>query len=462
MSNSAPSLSLPMILRVVIGPALAGVMFAMAFAPTMIRPMAFSGLLLLMTSLKGLSPMHARRAGFIFGAVAYGIGLSWFWNLFGWFSVALIGLLALYTMQFGWGSAVIQRQSWSPVIKVIVTACLWTGIEFARSELLPLNFPWMTIGHALDTRDTAELLSYIGVYGVGLIVMLIASVIQQGRDAWPVTLFIVGLLFIPSKDEKPVPNLTVAAIQSESADFDDFLEKTKALTKRAAIVVWPEQSEPFDLWASELHRKQLLELTAKGYNIVLGTRQQEKGAAWSNIALTVTPVGKAGIHAKKHTVHFFDDGTPGITAVPVNLSQGKVGTPICYDCDYQDVVRHMTLAGAEFFAVPSMDVASWSLKQHLQHAVLMRIRAAENGRWMIVAASSGVSQIIDPMGRQRDTIPPLRDGVLEGAVGRGTHLTFFTRIGWLFPWVALVTACLALLTTRRTQKPVEPTSALAE
>jgi apolipoprotein N-acyltransferase len=195
---------------------------------------------------------------------------------------------------------------------------------------------------------------------------------------------------------------------------------------------------------------------------VLGTQEKGSGRAWSNIALTVNGAGKQGTHAKQHTVHFFNDGTPGITAVPVNLSQGKMGTPICYDCDYQDVVRHMTLAGAEFFAVPSMDVASWSLKQHLQHAALMRIRAAENGRWMIVAASSGVSQIIDPMGRQRESITPLRDGVLEGAIGKDTQLTFFTRIGWLFPWMALVTAGLFLLTVWRTQKPVEPFSALAE
>jgi apolipoprotein N-acyltransferase len=217
MSNSAPSLSLPMILRVVIGPALAGVMFATAFAPTEIRSMAMAGPLVLMLSLIDLSPAQARRAGFIFGAVAYGIGLSWFWNLFGWFSLALIGLLALYTMLFAWGNAVIQQQAWPAVAKVIVTACLWTGIEFARSELLPLNFPWMTIGHALDSRDSAELLSYIGVYGVGFIVMLLVSAIQQGRDAWPVLVALLGLALIPSNDDKPMPTMSVAAIQPATA-----------------------------------------------------------------------------------------------------------------------------------------------------------------------------------------------------------------------------------------------------
>jgi len=121
----------------------------------------------------------------------------------------------------------------------------------------------------------------------------------------------------------------------------------------------------------------------------------------------------------------------------IDTPLGRMGTPVCFDCDFQDVVRHMTLDGAEFFAVPSMDAAHWGEKQHIQHAQLFRLRAAENRRPFIVAASSGVSQIINANGWPTQRIPPLVEDVLNGRIIPEKGLTFFTRWGWLTPWLAL-------------------------
>jgi apolipoprotein N-acyltransferase len=87
--------------------------------------------------------------------------------------------------------------------------------------------------------------------------------------------------------------------------------------------------------------------------------------------------------------------------------------------------------------VPSMDAARWGVWQRLQHAELFRIRAAENARWMLVASSSGITQIIDPNGHVHASLPPLKDGVLTGVLQRSTKQTFYTRFGWLAPWFML-------------------------
>jgi apolipoprotein N-acyltransferase len=93
----------------------------------------------------------------------------------------------------------------------------------------------------------------------------------------------------------------------------------------------------------------------------------------------------------------------------------------------------MTAAGAEMFAVPSMDAIHWSERQHVQHAELFRHRALENGRWMAVCATSGVTQIIDPHGNRRATIPLMKDGVLVSEIFPRREMTFYTRLGWRFP-----------------------------
>ena len=152
-----------------------------------------------------------------------------------------------------------------------------------------------------------------------------------------------------------------------------------------------------------------------------------------------------GIHNKVHTVHFFDDGIPGITADVIETDHGKIGTPICFDCDYEGVARRMTASGAQLFMVPVMDAISWTRRQHDQHAELFRIRAAENGRWMFVCATSGVSMAIDPHGHLHGRLGALEQGTLVASVKGETRITAYTRFGWLAPWMILGVAVLGWL-----------------
>jgi apolipoprotein N-acyltransferase len=248
--------------------------------------------------------------------------------------------------------------------------------------------------------------------------------------------------------------LRIAGLQLEEWTLHEFLEGTRQLPADIPYVVWPEYALPYDLRADRRDWPLVQALCReRGITLTLGTQSRPgNGDAWRNIALTLDATGVRGEHQKVHTVHFFNDGLPGATALPVLTDHGSIGTPICFDGDYEGVIRRMTAAGAELLVTPSMDAKSWSARQHDQHAELFRIRACENGRWMFVCATSGVSQVIDSNGHVHARLSALVEGSLIGTLKRESQLTFYTRCGWLAPWCVLGTAALcwlALLLPRR-------------
>ena len=96
-----------------------------------------------------------------------------------------------------------------------------------------------------------------------------------------------------------------------------------------------------------------------------------------------------------------------------------------------------------------MDAKKWTARQHEQHAQLFRHRAAENGRSLAVASSSGVTQIIDPRGHVRARLPNMTEEVLTGFLTPQSHLTFFQLAGWLFGPVSLALSVVLVLFTFR-------------
>lgn len=64
---------------------------------------------------------------------------------------------------------------------------------------------------------------------------------------------------------------------------------------------------------------------------------------------------------------------------------------------------------------------------------------------MLVCATSGVLQVIDPHGQVHARLPALAQGTLLGTLRRESRLTFYTRCGWLTPWVLLGLAAVCWL-----------------
>lgn len=424
-----------------------GAVYSLAFPPLGWRWLVVPGIVGLLFALRGLQGTRARAIGFIHGMVAYGIGVSWLYEIFGGMVVMLWCVLAAFTALFAEMQCRAVRKGVVGWQLAIFTALNWGAWEFVRAELFPLRFPWMTPGLAIGPN---VLVPWIGVYGVGVIVMLAAGLIatEKCKSAAAILVALGGCVFLnrraPLPGENDPGSVKVAGLQLEGVSLTSYLEGTREITPGTDLVVWPEYSVPFDIRTSKRDWKLLQDLVAeKDITLTFGTRVgPDPENRWRNIALTVDPSGVLGEHTKVHPVHFFDDGTPGKTTLPVTTRHGKIGTPICFDCDYEDVVRGMTAAGAEMIVAPTMDAEKWSARQHDQHAELFRMRACENGRWLFVVATSGVSQIIDSKGHLHARLDALKQGPISGIMKRETPLTFYTHTGWLTPWCVLVLSAI--------------------
>lgn len=440
---------------------LSGAVYALAYPPLGWGWLVVPGLAGLLAALHGQCGTQARAIGFLHGMAAYAVGFSWMTHIFGGLVLPLWAVHAAFTALFaemqgraglrgicGWRLAAFTAVNW----------CAW---EFIRAELNPLSFPWMTVGLALGPN---RMLPWIGVYAAGLPVVLVAAlgVARNWPAAAAVTLALV--LTISAERRCPPPGaddplaLRIAGLQLEGVSVNDYLAATRQLPAGIPYVVWPEYALPYDLRHDRRDWPLVQDLCReRGITLTLGTQSRPaNGDEWRNIALTVDPTGVRGEHNKVHTVHFFNDGIAGTTARPVLTDHGVVGTPVCFDGDYEGIVRRMTAAGAEVFVVPSMDAKSWSARQHDQHAELFRIRACENGRWMFVCATSGVSQVIDPHGRVHASLPALAQGPLVGTLKRESRLTPYTRGGWLAPWMVLGAAALWWISLRKTEDSNPP------
>lgn len=448
---------------------LALVLLSATILPLCFPPFGWWPLVLLTFSLLFLATMNTtpRRGfylGLLHGIIGYGITLYWLFHIFSSAAIPLFAILALFTAFFCLLFNYLSKRTKSPVLNVLLAATLWTAIEFYRSELFFLRFPWITPGSALGPTFLSPIL---GVYGTTFLVITASAGFMRRRTiplAFLLSLCVMCLgLFRPGlvePDEKE--RIAITVVQSEECFLESYVALTRTAHKESPdLIVWPEYSLPYDVRKNVDDFATLTNLCAEMDAIlVVGTQTivGPGGKDWHNTALTLDQRGVLGEYYKARPVHFFNDGIPGRSAKPIQTDLGAFATPICFDCDYSEVARRMAKLGAEYFAVPSFDAESWSVNQHLQHALLFKLRAAENGRWLACAASSGVSQIIDPHGNVRRSLPPMETGVLTYHIGRSRRRTIFTRVGWLFPWLTLGCSAILLayaaitLITQRTRK----------
>jgi apolipoprotein N-acyltransferase len=427
---------------------------------------------------------------------------------------AIFGLpayLALFTA-FGFALA---RLLWTrDATRILALAASLTVSEWLRSQVLT-GFPWNTLGYALtEPLALAQTASLIGLWGLTFLsVAIFASPAvlidgtSRGRKPWiaPVAALSVliamgafGAVRLSREPTRMLPKVRLRIMQpnlQQDARFNysakaEVMQKYLALSDRssgpqstgvrdATVLIWPESAFPFFLTREPEAMAQIATLLPKGTVLITGSVRAPDlppgtriTRAYNSIYVVAHDGSVLSVYDKLHLVPFgeylpFQDwmeavGLQQLTKVQGGFIPGTVrrtmevpNAPrvlplICYEAIFPDTVANhgdrpgwiVNVTNDGWFGI------STGPYQHLQQA---RLRAIEQGLPVVRAANTGISAVIDPLGRVVARLGLGIEGVLDSTLPAANPPTVYARAGDI-PAAIMVTLALIVVIRRRMAK----------
>lgn len=258
------------------------------------------------------------------------------------------------------------------------------------------------------------------------------------------------------------------------AIFDNYLRMTQhAVARGVDLVLWPESSIPLFIFADDRAAADEIRTIARDARIpiLVGSDEIERGVPvkYYNSAYLVRPDGSTGgVYRKIHLVPFGEyvplkralffaaplveavsDFSPGESAVLLPVDGHRLSTAICYEIVYPDLVRRFVAAGSELLTTITNDAWFGETSAPYQHFAQASMRAVENGRYLVRAANTGISGIVDPYGRVAAQSRIFEPSVIVGEARFLSTTTIYTRIGDLLAYVSTLLTVVMLVARRK-------------
>ena len=405
-----------------------------------------------------------------------GLGDAAGWAVFLLFAVAK----ALHMGVFGALAGVLMRRWWAaPSV-----AALWVAVEVTHG---PLGFAWLALGNAgVDMGIPMRLAPFTGVYGLSFVFALMAAALALaviGRPRvqllWLAPILLLTLLpALPPAQRGRETALLVQPRISETeqwtaASIDAMQRRQVMLSLRGAlaepgqppsIIVWPEVPAPLYYFEDAVLRGYVdnLARTAKAH-VLLGIVAHTPGGAPLNSAALVSPEGvPVSRYDKVNLVPFGEfvpwpfgfankistelgDFAAGSRVVVSPVGTHKIGTFICYESVFPGFVRKFVAGGAEVLFNISNDGWFGKSAAREQHLSMVRMRAAENRRWILRSTNDGITATIDSAGRLRGTLPKYTEATSLTGFSYLRAQTVYTKFGDWFPLLCAMLAVLGLV-----------------
>jgi apolipoprotein N-acyltransferase len=375
----------------------------------------------------------------------------------------------------------------------------WVVAEYFKTYSIT-GFPWNLIGYSqVGFLPAIQIADITGVYGVTALVVLVnatlALAILQFRSAdkqllrpliiaSSIIIVAFGYGFVQlSLGDGGEDEFQVALIQDDldnggrlstdqNALFEYYVDASRqAAAEGADVILWGEGSLLFlDMWGEAdgtpggFYEQYVLSLPKDdNFWLLMGSNDYiAEEQTISNIAITIAPDndGKpSGRYAKNHLTPFgeyvpftfifgwvskmvpeISSFVAGESLNTMPLMQGRVGTAICYEIIFPDLVRRFAYQGATVLATISNDAwfgRSAANDQHFDNAIM---RAVENRRYLLRCAVSGVSGIVTPTGNVTARSETYIKETVTGSAAMRRDVTFYSAFGDVFAWACILLA----------------------
>ncbi|MGC2788370.1 MAG: apolipoprotein N-acyltransferase [Roseiarcus sp.] len=403
--------------------------------------------------------------------------------------VALPAALAVFP---GAGFA-LARLLWSPGPLRIFALAFGLGVaEWARG-LLFTGFPWNDLGMALGVNLTlAQTASLVGLHGLTFLTIAIFAApatlwrVSDSRfDPAPTIVAALALVLMAAFGEfrlmapgsATVPGVKLRLIQPNVAQDDvsfgpensqAILRRYLDLSERATApdssgirdvthLIWPESAFPFILSRDPLALSEIVDFLRDGATLITGAARREDGDGPPRYFNSIEIVGRNGLSAqrydKQHLVPFGEyvpfasllewAHIAQMVDIPGGFEPGSgrrilhiPGLPdamplICYEAIFPiEVGDLVSRAERPGWLLNVTDDAWFGLTPGpYQHFAQARLRAIELGLPLVRDANTGISAVLDGLGREIAVAPLGAEGVVDAELPVALAPTLQSRLG---------------------------------
>ncbi len=463
-----------------------GVAATFSFAPYGLWWLAPVTLAMLFLVWLDCTPKQAFLRGWAFAAGLFGVGTIWIhhsMSVFGgmalplalFLAILLASLLALFYATAGFIAVRISAQA-SLQAKLIASALAFVAMEWLRSWVLT-GFTWLTAGFSQIDSPLSAFAPIGGVLLVSLLsavtAALLVLIIKGERFQQITATIVIALIWISGgllgdkewtrasgkplkvtllqanipQDQKWLPQMLEPTLQYYTGESMKHLDSDLILWPESAITALKQRVD--EALLKPLSRK----LAENNTMLVTGILSNPRGEIYYNNLLSLD--GNEALYNKRHLVPFGeyfplgylwkesfkglatmgDDFTAGAAAKPLlQVGEYQAGASICYEIIFGEEIRE-ALPEAHFLINISNDAWFGETVGPLQHFEMARMRALENGRYLLRATNTGVTAIIDPLGRVQQQLPQFQRAELSGMFTPYQGSTPYSKYGHLAFWI---------------------------
>ncbi len=360
----------------------------------------------------------------------------------------LAAYLSLYIAFFALG--IVYLRGKMPLY--LLAPLLWISLEYLKSQLLT-GFPWENLGYSQYLNFYfIQFADIAGVYGMSFIIVLVNAVVcnlvikKSKREvaAAVAVAFIMLIVYCYGylrvnhvyRISEKFSGTDVYLVQGnidQSVKWDgNYQKETVNIYKKLSLgnmpaphslIVWPETAIPFYFQDESPMQQQINEIatTTKSWFLFGSpsyvTKKREK--AYYNSAYLISPEGAiAGKYDKVHLVPYGEyvplrnwfpfigkltagmgDFAVGEGYQSLQMARQKIGILICYEAILPEAARMYKRDGARLLLTITNDAWFGRTSAPYQHFSMAVLRAVETRMYLVRAANTGISGIVDPAGR---------------------------------------------------------------
>ena len=430
---------------------------------------------------------------------------------FGWLlPLAVIGLPAVLAIYPAIGVA-LARMLWTRgATRILTLAVTLTAAEWLRGHLFT-GFPWNAFGYALtEPLALAQSASVIGIWGLTFITICIGAspatltdergetprpwlplglgmVVLAGLGGWGAlrlqrtpTEFVDGVhLRIMQPNLQQDVRFNYAAREQVMARYIALSDQAPSPQSRdvhANLLIWPESPFPFVLTHEPGALAQIAKLLSPSTVLITGAIRVDEASgptnlrAHNSIYVLGTDASILDIYDKVHLVPFGEYlpfqgflerlGLQNLTKQVGGFSSGGhhklitiPGAPlalplICYEVIFPGEEMPPGQRGDWIVNVTNDAWFGYSTGP-FQHLEQSRVKAIEEGLPLVRAANTGISAVIDPLGRVIKSLALGREGIVDSPLPRPIAEPVYARVGDAPAFAMVVLALLAALYRKR-------------